>query len=64
VHLLYALIRKKFPEPWEVAETLSASIRKEGFAEPYLALRAMLELRNALNLQSRIPVIDGEGRRY
>ena len=63
VHFLYALIRKKFPESWELAEELSAWIRKRGFEEPYLALRAMLELRAALKLQNRIPVIDGEGRR-
>jgi hypothetical protein len=64
VHLLYALIRKKFPEPWEVADSLSALITKRGFAEPHLALMAMLEARNTLRLQNRIPVIDGEGRRY
>jgi hypothetical protein len=63
VHLLYALIRKKFPEPWELADKLSASIKKKGFTEPYPALMAMLELRDALKLQVKIPIIDGEGRR-
>jgi hypothetical protein len=64
VHLLYALIRKKFPEPWEVADRLSAAITTKGFAEPYLALAAMLEVRSTLKLQNRIPVIDGHGRHY
>jgi len=64
VHLLYALIRKKVPEPWEVADSLSAWIARKGFTEPSLALAAMLEVRNVLKLQSRIPVIDGVGRQY
>jgi hypothetical protein len=64
VNLLHALIHKRFPQPWELADELSRSIRERGFAEPYSALTAMLRLRTALNLQGKIPVIDAEGMRF
>jgi hypothetical protein len=63
INLLYALIRKKFPGPSELAEELSESIKKKGFTEPHSALMAMLKLRGALNLQNKIAVVDAEGRR-
>jgi len=60
VRLLFALIRKKFPEPWKLGDELSRSIKKKGFTEPHPALMAMLELRNALKLEGKIIVLDAE----
>ena len=62
-NLLYALIRKKFPEPWGLGDELSQSIRQKGFTEPHSALYAMLELRSALRLEDKIEIIDAEGIR-
>jgi len=64
VNLLHALIRKKFPEPWALAERLSAFILQKGFAQPHSALIAMLQLRAALKLEGKITIVDGEGTRY
>jgi len=63
LNLLLSLLRKKFPEPLELAEGLSESIKKKGFTEPYSALMAMLTLRDALKLQGRIAIVDREDRR-
>jgi hypothetical protein len=59
-NILHGLIRKKFPEPWKLGDELSRSIKKKGFTEPYPALMAMLELRNALKLEGKIIVLDAE----
>ena len=64
VSLLYALIRKKFPEPWELSERLSRFILKKGFTEPYSALIATLQLRSAQKLESKVAIIDAEGTSY
>jgi hypothetical protein len=64
VNLLHALIRKKFPEPWELGERLSTFILKKGFAEPFSALIAMLQIRNALKLEDKVPIVDAEGIRF
>ena len=63
-NLLYALIRNKFREPWELGGELSKSIKEKGFAEPYAALMAMLSLRSALDLQDKVPIIDAGGIRF
>ncbi len=63
VNLLHALIHKKFPEPWRLGEDLAGLIKKNGFTEPYSALVAMLQLRDALKLQNRITIVDAEGIR-
>ncbi len=63
-NLLHALIRKKFPVPAKLGNNLSALIKKNGFTEPYPALIAMLALRSSLNLQNKIPIVDGEGRHF
>ncbi len=63
VNLLHAIIRRNFSEPWGVAEELSESITGRGFAEPHSALTAMLQLRNVLNLEDKVSLVDAEGTR-
>jgi len=64
VNLLHAFIRKKFQEPWELADRLAGFMTKKGFAEPYSSLIAMLQLRSALKLEEKISIVDAEGIRF
>jgi len=64
VNLLHALIRKKFPEPWELADRFSKFMLKKGFTEPYSALIALLQLRSALKLEDKVAIVDAEGIRF
>jgi len=61
VDLLHAIIRRKFPEPWQFGKELSASIMTRGFTEPDSALAAILQLREALNLGDKVFIIGAGG---
>jgi len=63
VGVLHALIRKKFPESWQLGDELARSVKKKGFKERHPALLAILDIRSALKLEHRILVIDAEGIR-
>jgi len=58
---LNELIHDKFPVSSKLADRLAASIKEEGFTDPYSALIAMMRLRDALKLQDMIPIVDKGG---